>query len=42
LKQLWRNEKAILEEVYGNHTSSSSINMFFLNVLMMTPNRFRP
>jgi DNA-directed RNA polymerase I subunit RPA1 len=42
LKQLWRNETAILEEIYGNYASSNSFNMFFLNVVMVPPNRFRP
>ena len=42
LKMLWRNETAVLEQIYGNSYSSNSFNMFFLLVVGVPPNRFRP
>ncbi|MBS1890044.1 MAG: hypothetical protein JST59_02025 [Actinobacteria bacterium] len=42
LKQLWRNESAILEQIYGNSYGSNGMNMFFLLVVGVPPNRFRP
>ena len=42
LKQLWRSESAVLEQIYGNSYAANSFNMFFLLVVGVPPNRFRP
>ncbi|KAL2914542.1 hypothetical protein HK105_205893 [Polyrhizophydium stewartii] len=46
LELLWKNEATILDLLYGTPTKSgvrvSSVEMFFLDVVPVTPTRFRP
>lgn len=42
LRLLWREEHELLEEVFSSSEGSNSFNMFFLHVLAVPPNRFRP
>ena len=42
IKALWRKEPRLMALIFGNGESSNSFEMFFLNVVVVPPNRFRP
>lgn len=42
LKSLWRKEFRLMDLMFGNGETSNSFEMFFLNVIVVPPNRFRP
>lgn len=42
LTKLWENEKRILDLLYGSDGKETSPSMFFLEVVPVTPTRFRP
>ena len=42
LEKLWKNDKRIMDLLHGSNGKATSPAMFFLNVVAVTPTRFRP